>query len=175
MDKQVRRTRNRVIKLLLHGIVLDSMKHIDMLETMIDLLTGSVVPEAERDELGKELKRHIQVEKDSLDRLEGVIGRTEDKGVRFLLQNIASDERRHHTVLDQIISTLAVGENITDMDWWDDILKSKDRVFFPMPLGAHSPKGSCPYLRSMLRATSRFVCGSRLMIKQVSVKNIPWR
>ena len=73
MDKQVRRTRNRIIKLLLHGIVLDSMKHTDMLETMIDLLTGSVVPEAERDELGKELKRHIQIEKDSLDRLEGVI------------------------------------------------------------------------------------------------------
>jgi len=46
MDKQVRRTKNRVIKLLLDGIVLDSMKHIDMLETMIDLLTGSVVPEA---------------------------------------------------------------------------------------------------------------------------------
>lgn len=119
MDKQVRRTKNRIIRLLLHGIVLDSMKHIDMLETMIDLLTGSVVPEAERDELGKELKRHIEIEKDSLDRLEGVIKKTEDKGVRFLLQNIASDERRHHTVLDQIISTLAVGEDITDMDWWD--------------------------------------------------------
>ena len=119
MDEQVRRTKNRIIRLLLHGIVLDSMKHIDMLETMIDLLTGSVVPETEKDELGKELNRHVQIEKDSLDRLEGVIRKTEDKGVRFLLQNIASDERRHHTVLDQIISTLAIGENITDMDWWD--------------------------------------------------------
>ncbi len=54
-----------------------------------------------------------------MERLNYVIAKTRNEKVKFLLESIASDEKRHHDLLNKIMSTVVRGETITEGDWWD--------------------------------------------------------
>lgn len=95
------------VRHLLHSIQLDSIKHIGICETAIEILSGEEVAREEKSQLREELDRHIQLEKDSIDRVKKVMKMTivhENKGVERLMKSLSDDEKRHHKMLRQLIS-----------------------------------------------------------------------
>ena len=120
MNEALRTLTNPVVKGVLKGISLDSMKHAEIYRAAVKV--ASVPPaltEEEFDRLKETVKKHIAYEERVIERLNYVIEKTRNEKVKFLLESIASDEKRHHVLLNKIMSIVVRGETITEGDWWD--------------------------------------------------------
>lgn len=60
--KTVETLQSPAVKHLLHSIQLDSVKHIDICQTAIEILSGEELARDEKTQLKDELKRHIELE-----------------------------------------------------------------------------------------------------------------
>ena len=90
------------VRHLLHSIQLDSRKHIDICQTAIEVLQGEDIVKAEKKELIEGLRRHIELEKDSIERDNKILDNVwirENKGLRALINKMRDDEKEHHKVL----------------------------------------------------------------------------
>jgi rubrerythrin len=116
----VQKAKNSVVKLFLDRLVLDSLKHADMLRALIDLNSGTLVNMVDKEEMKESLEKHVLLEKDMLRRLENIMEKVEDPKAKSLLRQIAEDEKRHHRILDEV--TKIVGwRGATDEQWWNTI------------------------------------------------------
>jgi len=107
---------NAAAKMSLLEIRLDSQKHADILNGILEVLRG--VPPSKtlweyRIEsyidpfvVKRELESHIKREDEMLDHVEEEIKQTKDEGLKLLLQHIADDERKHHDILEAIAKHL---------------------------------------------------------------------
>ncbi len=107
---------NAAAKLSLLEIRLDSQKHADISNGILEVLRG--VPPSKtlweyRIEsyidpfvVKRELESHIKREDEMLDNVEKEIKQTKDEGLKLLLQHIADDERKHHDILEAIVKHL---------------------------------------------------------------------
>lgn len=118
--KQVGETEKKVdnaaARLFLKVIGLDSKKHADILNGMLEVLQG--IPPSKtlwehRIEtyidpfvVKKELDSHMKREAEMIAHVEEEIKQTRDEGLKLLLQHIAEDERKHHKILGTIIEHL---------------------------------------------------------------------
>ena len=118
LNPMVSETKNSVIRLFLNRLVLDSMKHVDILQAAIDLNMGAVVSEIDKRRMRKGLIEHIENEKFMLKSIENLAAKVEEEKTKFLLQQIADDEKRHHQILKHLLSIVEEIENIRDEDWW---------------------------------------------------------
>ena len=92
---------NPSVKGTLKGISLDSVKHAEMYDAAVKLLTG--VPQAltqkQLDKQRELIEKHIRIEADLIKRIGDVLPNIENEKVRLLLNAILSDEKRHHQLL----------------------------------------------------------------------------
>jgi len=114
-----KKSKNSIVRSLLHGLALDSMKHADMLQVLVELTTGALVSDFERYDLSKMLDKHVADEKDALDRIEKIISRVEDSRAQFMLSQIAADERKHHRLLEELIRISESKEVVKNEEWWE--------------------------------------------------------
>jgi len=119
LTASVNRTKNSVVRLFLNGLVLDSLKHADLLQALIDLNTGAIVADIDKYRMKKELSAHVLKEKEMLSRAQAIVGKAEDKRTRSLLQQIVKDEQKHHKILNELLRIIETIENIRDEDWWE--------------------------------------------------------
>jgi len=116
---------NQPVKGVLQGISLDSLKHAEMYDSALKLLT--TVPQAlsqEQLDRQKELvEKHIRIEAELIKRIEAELPKIENEKVSLLLKAILTDERRHHELLRRVLEILIRGETITEDDWWDALWK----------------------------------------------------
>ena len=103
-------------KLLLLEMRLDSQKHAGILNGILEVLQG--VPsnltlwnyqiESYTDQIAvkKSLELHIKMEKDVIAHVQEEIRRTDDEGMKLLLQHIADDENKHHKILETIVKNM---------------------------------------------------------------------
>jgi len=119
----VQKTKNSVLRLFLDRLVLDSLKHADMLQALIDLNAGTLVTMVDKEEMKDTLDKHVAQEKEMLRRLEQIIEKVEEPKAKSLLKQIAEDERRHHRILDEVTKIVS-WRSTTDEQWWNTI----DRV-----------------------------------------------
>ncbi len=90
---------NPVIKLFLHNIILDTMRHSDTYQMLIDLNSTAVMGK-ESQEIGeKELASHIKEEAKMLKQAKDISEVVKDKKIKQLILNILDDEKKHHRVL----------------------------------------------------------------------------
>jgi len=120
LSSTVQRTKNSVLCLFLDRLVLDSLKHADMLQALIDLNAGTLVTMVDREEMKDTLDKHVAQEKEMLRRLERIIEKVEDPKAKSLLKQIAEDERRHHRILDEVTKIVS-WRTTTDEQWWNAI------------------------------------------------------
>jgi rubrerythrin len=117
---------NPTIKGVLKGISLDSVKHAEMYDSAVKLLTS--VPQAltqeNLDEQKRLVERHIELEAELIEKISNVLHTVENKKVKLLLNAILADEKRHHELLKEILEILVKGETITEADWWDVLWKN---------------------------------------------------
>jgi rubrerythrin len=87
----------------------------------------SVAPamsEEELDHLKEVVSWHIKNEEKVMDHVEETIKKVSNKKIKFLLESIQEDEKRHHELLKTIMDTVAQGETITNDEWWEIMWKN---------------------------------------------------
>ena len=101
-EKSHSKIENLPVRHLLHMIQLDSLKHIDMCQTAIELLQGEDVLKEEKQEMIRGLSEHVKLEEGSINRATKLLGNIwirENKAVEELIKKLRDDERRHHDAL----------------------------------------------------------------------------
>lgn len=107
---------NAAAKLSLLEIRLDSQKHADILNGILEVLSG-VPPSQTLWEyrlssyidpflVKGELENHEKREARMIDHVEEEIKQTKDEGIKLLLQHVLEDERKHHKILETIVKHL---------------------------------------------------------------------
>ena len=102
-------------KLMLYQIRMDSTKHAKILKTLIETIKEGI-PEYLWDyridryvgqvATERELQKHVELEQEMIQRHETAIKRTDDPGIKLILQHIVEDEKRHHKMLLEVIKRL---------------------------------------------------------------------
>ena len=112
--------KNPPVKGVLRGISLDSVKHAELYSAAVTLLTkvSTALKQENLDEQRALVEKHIKMEADLIEKLEKIMPKIENTKVKFLLDSILADERRHHALLKKVLEIIVHGETITEADWW---------------------------------------------------------
>jgi len=119
--KSVKDTQNELVKSLIQAIAIDSNKHALMLNAILARLESKTpfIEEAKRDQLGKNIQAHIEMEAYAIKTYKELIPQTEDPGSKQVLEYILDDENRHHRLLTQLYKLVIEKETLTEEDLWD--------------------------------------------------------
>ena len=109
VDKQLEMVDSAAAKLLLK---FDARKHASILEGILEYIGESdtvlwdkkINSYVDRQVLKRELQKHIEIEKHTLDLAKEEITKTDDEGIKLLLTHIAEDEDRHHKLLKTVVT-----------------------------------------------------------------------
>lgn len=118
LGKTIKKTKNNVIKILMQILLIDSLKHAKTLEITLSILKNPKLESSEIGEVAQHLKEHIEEEKAMMENFEDMVDKVEDQKIRFLLENIITDEKRHHNIVERI-AQLSVDSETSDDAWWD--------------------------------------------------------
>ena len=125
LNRTLRDIRNPAVKGVLKGISLDSVKHAEMYDAAVVLLT-KVSQALSQEHLDKQrdlVQKHIRMEAELIKKITNIIPTVENEKVKLLLNAILWDEKRHHELLKKVLEILVSGETITEEDWWDVLWK----------------------------------------------------
>jgi len=125
LNRALKEVGNPAVKGVLKGISLDSVKHAEMYDAAIMLLTR-VSQALSQEHLEKQrdlVEKHIRMEAELIEKITNVIPTVENEKVKLLLNAILWDEKRHHELLKKVLEILVSGETITEEDWWDVLWK----------------------------------------------------
>lgn len=121
--------RNSVVKMFLSRVMLDSMKHANMLQAIIDLGSNQVIWYIDKQKTVKELKKHIRIEEKMLKNVKGILNKIEDQNIMTLLKEILADEERHHRILTRLMK---ITESIdVSKDTWEDLYRERLQEEWP--------------------------------------------
>ena len=122
-------TRNSVVKMFLSRVMLDSMKHADMIQAIIDLSANQVIWYIDKQKTVEELKKHIEIETRMLQSISEILGKVKDEKIKPLLQEILSDEKRHHKILTRL---MIITESIdVSKETWEDLYRERLQEEWP--------------------------------------------
>ena len=97
---------NKAVQQMLRMIRHDSQKHIMMLSVVIGFLDGEEVYMKDRVSLADSLKRHLELEKESIKRGEMLLNQRwlrDRKGYKAIVESWVEDEKRHHKFLKELL------------------------------------------------------------------------
>lgn len=98
--------KNPLIKVFLHSIILDTMRHSETYQMLIDLNSSALLGK-ESEDLGKEkLATHIKEEAIMLKQTQEISEVVKDKRIKQIVLNILEDEKKHHRVLKDLLQIL---------------------------------------------------------------------
>jgi len=104
-EKTIGEVESRPVKRILHMIQVDSKKHIDILQASIEIIQGEDILKEDKRELSKNLKNHLELEKESIEIANRVLGYgwiRENRGLSELIKSWRDDEKRHHKAQKQL-------------------------------------------------------------------------
>ena len=121
LNKGVVDLKNPPVKAVLKGISLDSVKHAELYAAAVRLLTN-VSPALSQENLDAQralVEKHIEMEAELIKKLEKMMPTIENVKIKFLLNSIFMDEKRHHALLKAVLEAIVRAETITEDEWWD--------------------------------------------------------
>ncbi len=125
ITNSLRNVRNPVVKQVLRAIAFDSQKHAGMYHAAMSLSTTTpALTDKEYRELEEITHRHIVDEEKAITALDSIMPKVKSDKIKFLLESIASDERKHHELLTKIVDLIVRKEAITEDDWWEILWKN---------------------------------------------------
>ena len=135
LEKTLVNMKNPVVKGVLTGVSLDSVKHAELYSAAVTLLTSAstALTQENLDQQRALVAKHIEIESQLIKTLQDKIPSIEDKKVVFLLKSILVDEIRHHAMLKTVLEIIVHAETITEADWWK--LLWEDAPFHGTPGG----------------------------------------
>ena len=113
--------KNSILRELLGGIALDSLKHSNLYRGLLAVLEGyePAITDEDFERLESLVETHIRVEETMMRRVEELLGSVRDERTRYILDYILVDEKRHHALLRALLKLVASRETITEDEWWD--------------------------------------------------------
>jgi len=125
LNKSLPEIGNPTVKGVLKGISLDSVKHAEMYNSAVMLMTtvSKALTQENLDRQRDLVEKHIQMEAELIKKISNMLPTVKDNKVKLLLNAILADEKRHHGLLKQVLEILVKGETITEADWWDILWK----------------------------------------------------
>jgi rubrerythrin len=125
LHDSMKKTNNTVIQLMLHQLALDSSKHEKMLRAILQLLKPSSKEQFkyEGEEFRRVIEKHVEVERKMLEDFQKIVDKTEDNRIRFILQDIISDEKKHHAIMKRVHELVCEGEKVQNQRWWDFLFR----------------------------------------------------
>jgi hypothetical protein len=120
LREPLEKIKNPVVKGVLKGVSLDSVKHGELYSAALILLTepSTAMTQENLDEQRKLVEKHIRMEAELIKLIEQALPTIQNKKVTFLLESILTDEKRHHAMLKTVLEIIVKGETITEEDWW---------------------------------------------------------
>lgn len=125
-EETISEVESEPVKQMLHMIRLDSQKHIDICRAAIDIIEGKDVLMEERRDLRESLKRHLELEKESIDAANGILKHgwvSDNQGLNELIRGWRDDERRHHKALKELSEKRFFRVESTD---WVSLFREED-------------------------------------------------
>ena len=98
--------KNPLVKLLIHRIILDTMEHSDLYQTLIYLNKLALIGDIDRDIMNEKLTAHIKEENRMLNKAIEISMSIRDRNFRKILERIVEDERRHHQILQELFKII---------------------------------------------------------------------
>ncbi len=102
---------------LLHMLKMDSRKHVEIFRMAIEILEGREVSREDRIEIATGLKKHLELEKSSVERGEKLMRNPwvrDNSGLSRLMEAWSGDEREHHRSLQRLKEEGFMRENALD-------------------------------------------------------------
>ena len=96
---------NKPIQQMFRMIRTDSIKHIEMLQSAQDIIRGQDILIEDRKDLKANLEKHLELEKASIEKGDQLLRYEwirDNKGLRTLIENWRSEEKRHHNFLKKL-------------------------------------------------------------------------
>jgi rubrerythrin len=126
LNKGVMDIKNPPVKGVLKGISLDSVKHAELYSAAITLLTGvsQALTQENLDAQRALVEKHIQMEAELIKKIEKIMPTIENNKVKFLVNAILMDEKRHHAMLKTVLEIIVRAETITEDEWWELLWKN---------------------------------------------------
>ena len=123
LNKGVEDIKNVPVKAVLKGISLDSVKHAELYAAAVRLVseTSTALTQEHLDAQQALVEKHIEMEAELIKKLEDMMPTIENPKVKFLLNSIFMDEKRHHAMLKAILESIVRAETITEDEWWDTL------------------------------------------------------
>ena len=121
-------TGNSIVNMFLGGIMLDTMKHADVIQAIIDIGAGQILWKIDKQKMVEELEKHIEIEKKMLQSIQDIVEKNKDKKIELLIREIVADERRHHRILTQLLENIENMEVLKE-EWLDFYLKFQQDDF----------------------------------------------
>ncbi len=105
---------NPFIKTLIHGLILDTTKHAETYQMLMDLNTSALMGNESKN-LGKEeIAKHLKEEAIMLKQAQEISEVVKDKNIKQVVLNILEDEKKHHRILTELLKMLE-----TESKEWD--------------------------------------------------------
>jgi rubrerythrin len=125
ITNSLKNVRNPIVKEVLRAIAFDSQKHAGIYNAAISITTVTpALTDKEYRELEKIAEKHIADEEKAISALDKTMPKIKDNKVKFLLESIVADERKHHELLNKIMDLVVKKEAITEEDWWEILWKN---------------------------------------------------
>ena len=127
-EKTANEVPNVIVQQMLRMIKHDSQKHVMMLNLVVDFLDGKEVFMQDKKGLADTLKRHIELEKESIQKGEHLLKQAwlqDRKGYKAIIESWVEDEKRHHKFLKELSD-----KPFTPISSDDFALAFKDEEFF---------------------------------------------
>jgi rubrerythrin len=125
VTNSLRNVRNPVVKQVLRAIAFDSQKHAGIYNAAISITTVTpALTDKEYREIEKIIAKHIVDEEKAIAALDEFLPKIKDAKIKFLLESIVADERKHHQLLNKIKDLVVKKEAITEEDWWEILWKN---------------------------------------------------
>jgi rubrerythrin len=126
LNEALKSISNPSVRGVLKGISLDSLKHAEMYDAALKLLTTTqqALSQEHLDKQRSLVEKHIRMEAELIKKISDILPTVENEKVRLLLNAILADEKRHHQLLKEVLEIIVKGETITEEDWWDILWKN---------------------------------------------------
>lgn len=100
------KAQNPLIKALIHSLILDTTKHAETYQLLMNLNSNALMGKESKD-LGKtEIARHLKEEAFMLEQTQEISEKVKDKKIKQVILNILEDEQKHHRVLTELLDIL---------------------------------------------------------------------
>jgi rubrerythrin len=97
---------NPLIKAVVHSIILDTTKHAEAYQMLMDLNTSALIGEESKSLGKKEITTHLKEEALMLKQTYEISKIVKDKNIKEVILNILEDEKKHHRILTELLDML---------------------------------------------------------------------